>query len=512
MPTKPQNSIRPPVVAIVGHIDHGKSTLLDYIRKTNVVAGEAGGITQHLSAYEATHKNASGEHTITFLDTPGHEAFSAMRSRGLMAADVAILIVSAEEGAKPQTLEAAKLIEEAEVPYIVALTKIDKEAANVDRAKASLLEHGIYLEGLGGTIPSVAISSKTGQGVPELLDLILLQAELENLTADLAKPAQGVVIEAHVDTKRGTSATLIVKDGTLRAGEYVVSNEASAPIRIMENFLGKAVKEIAAGRPARIVGFSELPQVGSEFHSVAKKKDAEEEVRVAREERLRKNVPTARPKTAAAVEGEEEVVQPTVLPLVIKTDVAGAGDAVVHEIAKLPKLERLETRIIQKSVGSVSEADVKLAGSGEVPGIVLGFNVKVDGTAQALAERLGVTIRVFDIIYKLAEWLGTELENRRPRERIEERSGAAKVLKVFSQQKNHIVLGGRVEEGVLKDRAEVRIMRRDLELGRGPIESLQSQKQQVGSVEEGQEFGAMVKTDAAVAPGDKLEVYIVVLK
>ncbi|HEX2615269.1 MAG TPA: GTP-binding protein, partial [Nitrososphaera sp.] len=224
---------RPPVVAIVGHIDHGKSTLLDYIRRTNVVEKEAGGITQHLSAYEATHTNATGEHHITFLDTPGHEAFRAMRTRGLEVADVAVLVVSAEDGVKPQTLEAIKLIEEAKIPYIVAITKIDKPGVYADKARNSLMEHNIFLEGLGGTIPSVAVSGKSGEGVPELLDLILLAAELEGLEAVTSGPASGVVIEGHTESKRGNTATLIVQKGTIKSGEFVVSGESFAPVRIM---------------------------------------------------------------------------------------------------------------------------------------------------------------------------------------------------------------------------------------------------------------------------------------
>ncbi|MDE2213441.1 MAG: GTP-binding protein, partial [Patescibacteria group bacterium] len=266
---------RSPVVAVVGHIDHGKSTLLDYIRKTNTVAQEKGGITQHLSAYEAVHENASGAHTITFLDTPGHAAFSAMRERGLSAADVAILVVSAEEGVKPQTLEALELIKGANIPYIVALTKADKETANIERAKASLLERGVYLEGLGGEIPYVAVSGKTGAGISELLDLILLAAELQGITTDPDAPAAGTVIEAHIESKRGASATLIVKNGVLRSGEFVIAGAAYAPVRIMENFLGKDVREAGAGSPVRIVGFSALPAVGGAFSVVKSKKEAE---------------------------------------------------------------------------------------------------------------------------------------------------------------------------------------------------------------------------------------------
>ncbi|HVU80312.1 MAG TPA: translation initiation factor IF-2 [Candidatus Paceibacterota bacterium] len=498
---------RPPIVAIVGHIDHGKSTLLDYIRKANVVAGEAGGITQHLSAYEAVHKNASGEHRITFLDTPGHEAFKSMRSRGLEVADVAVLVVSSEEGVKPQTVEALKLIEETKRPYIVALTKIDKPAANVEKAKMSLLEHNIFLEGLGGEVPYIPVSGKTGEGIPELLDLILLAGELEGLSADLKKPAEGVVIEAHVDNRRGNTATLIIRNGSIKSGQHIVAGSATAPVRIMENFLGKPVKEASAGSPIRIVGFSTLPPVATLWHTVDSKKEAEAQAF----ENAQKEKKPAAPRPAAQAEGDEERLH-VVLPLVIKTDVAGTADAVMHELAKLPQDERLEVKIVLRGVGPVSESDVKLAGSGTPPGVVVGFNVKAENVARDMADRMGVSIGLFDIIYKLSEWLGEEIKKRVPQERQEEATGSAKVLKVFSTDKGKVVLGGRVEEGELALGEEVKIMRRDLELGRGTIVSLQSQKAPVKKVESGTEFGAQVKTSAEPAAGDTLQSFKIVFK
>lgn len=509
--------VRPPIVAIVGHIDHGKSTLLDYIRRTNVVDSEAGGITQHLSAYEAEHENATGKHRITFLDTPGHEAFKAMRARGLEVADVAILVVSGEDGVKPQTLEALRLIEEVKIPFIVALTKIDKPGVDINRAKASLTEHGIYVEGMGGTTPCVAVSGKIGTGVPELLDLILLAAEMEGLSANPAAPGEGLVIEANIDGKRGLSATLIVQNGTLMSGEYVVSGSSFAPVRIMENFLGKPIKEAKPGSPVRIVGFSSLPSVGAKWRAVESKREAEE---AAAEERSRtpntraprQATPSPTPSSGdAALEGEVEEKQVLILPIVIKTDVAGTGEAVMHEIDKLPKDERLEVRILMKGVGPISESDIKLVGSGKNPGIVLGFNVKVDSTARDLAERLNVPIPVFDIIYKLTEWLGAEIEKRRPRQEVQEKTGSAKVLKIFSTVKGRVVLGGRVDEGELTQGGEVKIMRRDLELGLGEIVSLQSQKTATKKVEAGSEFGAMIKTSVDPAPGDRLESFKIVL-
>jgi len=497
---------RPPIVTVVGHIDHGKSTLLDYIRKTTVVEGEAGGITQHLSAYQATHKNAAGEHLITFLDTPGHEAFSAMRSRGLKVADVAILVVSAEEGAKPQTLEALKLIQEAAIPYVVAFTKIDKPGANLERAKMSMLEHQVFLEGMGGEVPWVAVSSKSGDGIPELLDLILLAAELEGISADAEAPARGLVIEAHVDPKRGSTATLIIEDGTLESGEFVVAGGALAPVRIMENFLGKPIKRAAPGSPVRIVGFSTLPQVGDGWRAVETKKEAEEEIRsrIPAATALR----AARPQSPAAdSDSAPESDDVVVLPLVIKTDVAGTGEAVMHELDKLPKAEKLEVRVVSRGVGAITESDVKVAGAGKTAGLIVGFNVKLENPARELAGRMGVTVATFDIIYKLAEWLGAEVEKRRPRERVESLIGAAKVLKFFSSAKGRVVLGGRVEEGELRENAEVRVMRRDLELGRGKITSLQTQKTPVKKVESGMEFGAQLKLEALPAPGDRIEAF-----
>lgn len=513
MPTSPTTSgARPPIVAVVGHIDHGKSTLLDYIRQSNVVEGEAGGITQHLSAYQATHENASGKHLITFLDTPGHAAFVGMRSRGLEVADVAILVVSAEEGVKPQTVEALNLIQSATIPYIVAFTKIDKPGANIERAKMSMLEHQIFLEGLGGDVAWVGVSGKSGEGIPELLDLILLAAELEEVTGDASKPGEGLIIEAHTDMKRGNTATLIVLNGSVTAGSYIVAGACTAPVRIMENFLGKPIKEAGPSDPIRIVGFSPLPAVGTRFVVVSSKKEAEAKALENQSSAQRSTALRAgAPRLTVESQGAAPETQSVVLPLIIKTDVAGTGEAVEHELAKMPKLENLEVRVVLRSVGAISEGDIKMLAGSATPGIVVGFNVKVDAAARELAERQGVTIQTFDIIYKLTEWLTEVLEQRRPRQEVEKILGAAKVLKFFSAQSGKVVLGARVEEGALSEGAEVRIMRREVDIGRGKIVSLQTGKTPQKKVEEGQEFGSMIKTEALPAAGDRLEVVTKVL-
>ncbi len=497
-----QFASRPPIVAVVGHIDHGKSTLLDYIRKSNITDTEAGGITQRLSAYEAEHVSAeSGRtHSITFLDTPGHEAFRAMRLRGLEVADIAILVVSAEDGVKPQTLEAFRLIEEVKKPYIVALTKADKPTANIVRAKQSLLENGIYLEGMGGEVPFVIVSSKTGAGIPELLDLIVLAAEMEGLHADATRKGEGVVIEAHRDTKRGNTATVIVLNGSIRTGEYAVSGESFTPVRIIENFLGKSIKEAFPGSPIRIIGFSSLPIVGARWKTVSSKKEAMREVKNAEEQR---NVVH----TVAAEDATR-----LILPIIIKSDFAGIGDAVLHELEKLPKYDNLETRIVSRGVGAISEGDVRLVGSGKNPGIIVGFNVKVEKEAQEVADRLGVEIQVFDIIYKLTEWLGAQLEKRRPREHMSEKIGSAKVLKFFSSVKDRAVIGCKAEGGILLQGTEIKLFRRDVEIGHGEIVGLQVQKVVVQKVEAGAEFGALIRVSIKPVLGDRIEAFETIIK
>ncbi|MDQ5949816.1 MAG: Translation initiation factor, partial [Patescibacteria group bacterium] len=272
-------TVRPPVVVIMGHIDHGKSTLLDYIRKSNIVDKEAGGITQHLSAYEVIHKDEKGEsRKITFLDTPGHAAFSGMRERGATVADIAILIVSAEDGVKAQTIEALNTIVEAKVPYLVAINKIDRPGANVEKAKMELMEKGVYLEGYGGNIPYVEISAKAGTNIPALLDTILLVADMENFTGDSSKTARGIVIESNMDPKRGISATMVIKDGTLSKGMFLVVEDAIVATRIMEDFLGKTISEVSMCAPVRLIGFDKVPAVGSVFESFNTKKEAESAV------------------------------------------------------------------------------------------------------------------------------------------------------------------------------------------------------------------------------------------
>jgi translation initiation factor IF-2 len=490
---------RPPIIVIMGHVDHGKSTLLDYIRESNVVEGEAGGITQHISAYEVEHESENGKKRITFLDTPGHEAFGKMRSRGAVIADIAILMVSAEDGIKPQTLEALESIKSAAIPYIVAINKIDKPGADVQKTKNSLLEHGIYLEGMGGSIPFVEISAKRGDGVPELLDMMLLVAEMEELTGDASKQAEGVIIEANVDTKKGISATLVIKDGALERGDFVVADDSLAPVRIFEDYRGKQIDTAVFSSPVRIVGWSKLPQVGATFSSCSNKKEAEVQATSF--------VPEACAHALAQSEDEEN---PNIglLPLIIKADVSGTLEAIEHELSKLT-LERVIVKVIDKGVGGVTENDVNRV-AGTTKPVIVSFSVKPDPRAAHLAEQAGVTIKEFDIIYKLTEWIEEEAKRRKPSMDVEDVQGKVKVLKVFSAHKNAQILGGKVVEGTLTDGTQLRIVRHGEEIGRGRIGELQAQKIKCAEVKEGNEFGAKVESPVEIVEGDEFEPFVVV--
>ena len=488
------STMRHPIVVIMGHIDHGKSTLLDYIRKSNIVAGEAGGITQHLSAYVAEHTTSEGVRSnITFLDTPGHEAFQKMRLRGADVADIAILIVSAEDGVKPQTLEALACIKKANIPYIVAINKIDKPGADLVRTQSSLIEHEIYIEGMGGDIPWVPISAKTGQGVSELLDVVLLAAALAEFKADTSLLATGSIIEGRLDGKRGSTATLIITNGTLKSGSFVVSGKSFAPVRIMEDWSGKNIKEAGPSQPVGIIGWNTVPEVGASFVTVASKKEAE---CLALE---------CAPKPT--IDSTYDASLPTV-PVLIKADVLGTIEAITHELKKYTS-DRITVRVTGTGVGHITTNDVQNV-SATPNAIIVGFNVKVERAAQDLADRLGVEIQTFDIIYALSEWLEGALQKRTPEKEEERVTGVIKILKHFSTQKNTHVLGGRVESGTLTLGQRVRISRREIVLGNGIVKNLQHMKSNVKAISEG-EFGMQIDSKTEIAPGDQLEALEIVI-
>lgn len=505
---------RSPVVVVMGHIDHGKSKLLDYIRKSNIVEKEVGNITQHLSAYEVIHQNEFGtKKKITFLDTPGHEAFSQMRERGAQIADIAILIISAEDSVKNQTIEALKAIKERGIPFVVAINKIDKTGANVEKTKNDLVENEVYLEGYGGDIPYAEISAKTGQGVDKLLDLIILVAEMEELKGDLSKPATGFVIESDLDPQRGISASLLIKDGILKKGMFVVVDDSISGTRIFENFLGKQIEKAFFSSPVRIIGFSsslkflglrKVPRIGEKFYSFETKIEAEKLIKTNK--RKSESNPDKR-----QIEKESDIKKDKKLvPIIIKTDVAGTIEAIEKEISKLNN-DEIVLKIIRAGVGAINESDVSLA-IADKNLIVMGFNVKVDANALDLSQKLNIPIKTFDIIYKITDWLKEELETRRTRKEVVEMTGKSKILKIFSKIKNKQVIGGKVLEGKLTSGTTFNIIRRENKIGEGKINRLEQNKIQIKEVNKNDEFGIMIESKIEIAPGDILETFVIIKK
>lgn len=493
---------RAPIVAIVGHVDHGKSSLLDYIRKTKVVDSEAGGITQHISAYEVDWKTTDGKSSkITFLDTPGHAAFSSMRERSAHIADIAILVVSAEDGAKAQTKEAWKTVEEAGIPVIVAINKVDKPGANIEMTKNSLSEIGVYVESWGGTIPFIPISAKVGTGIDELLDLIVLQSEIIDLDYNPEDTATGVVLESFVDPKRGTSATLIIKNGAIHKGSVIQSGVTISPTRIMENFLGKAITEAHAGQAVKVTGFSDVPNAGETFNCFDKKSDAEKaqtEAKLVAQEI--KNMDDSHEEFQFL---DDDIF---VLPLVIKTDVLGTLEAVEKEIKNI-QIENVKIKIISKAVGPVNEKDIQLAKS-DKNSCVIAFHTTIDKKAREMSEIYGVKINEFDIIYKLSEWLQEFTKNAKPKKEVEEIIGSLKVIRVFNRSKDSQVVGGKVYSGSIKNKHMIQIVRKDVVIGKGRIVELQQFKQPATEVKEGGECGMMIDSKYDIAEGDFLQLIV----
>ena len=498
---------RPPIVVIMGHIDHGKTTLLDYIRKSSVAASEAGGITQHIGAYEVkipTPANAGSEPRpqasgITFLDTPGHEAFSKMRSRGAKVADIAILVVAADDGVKPQTKEALEAIKNAAIPFMVAINKIDKPAVDLEKVKNELAEQQVFLEGRGGTVPCAEISAKQGIGVDHLLEIILLLAEMEDITADPKSFASGLVIESHRDPKRGVTSTLLIINGTLKKGEYVAAGEAVAKVKILENFKGEAMDLAGPSQPAVVVGFDKTPQVGAEFITFFSQKDA----LLASSVSVEKNAPKKQNEAKTAE------TPSTILGVVIKTDVLGSAEAILHEIEKL-KNEKLDLKILRAGAGDLSEDDIKMAASSALP-LAVAFKVEISAATRELARRMGVEIAEFEIIYDVADFLKKKIEAILPKEENKILLGRAKILKIFHAKAATAprgqIIGGKVSEGVLKKGAVFDVLRRNKKIGEGKIENLQQGKINIPEVPAGGEFGALANSKISIAEGDELETF-----
>lgn len=497
-----KEELRPPIVAVLGHVDHGKSTLLDYIRKTNVAENEAGGITQCLSSYEIVHTSTDSDRKfhITFLDTPGHEAFTALRERGTSTADVVVLVVSAEDGVMPQTKEVIENLHATETPFVVAINKIDTQKANVDRTKQSLAENGVYLEEWQGDVPSVAISAKTGEGVPELLDIILLMAEMEELKGCPEEPAQGFVLESTANSKTGTAAMLIIKNGTLRTGDFVVAENAYSPVRQIEICDGSNISERSFSSPVNICGWNTPPRVGADFYAVKNKKEAEQKIKefnttLEREpERLSRN-------------NNGDIRN---IPIILKTDTIGSIEAIQQEIKKIAERHPENCfYFVTAEAGQITEKDVQTANI-NVETLLLGFNTSIHQSAKKISDNLPIKPKFFSIIYELTEWIEDYVERTRELKETEKEHGNLKILKHYSSNKKGHVLGGIVKSGTVSKDDRVKLIRKDEQIGQGRIKDLQKQKTPANSVTEGQECGIMLDSPIEPNEGDFLSAFKVI--
>lgn len=479
---------RPPIVVVMGHIDHGKTTLLDTIRKTNVASKETGGITQNIGAYEITVSSQNEEYNnrkITFIDTPGHEAFTTMRSRGTKAADIAILIIAADEGVKPQTVEALNLIDQEKIPYIVALNKIDRPEANPDRVKTQLAEMGVLLEGWGGNVPVVNISAKEGKNIQELLELILLMADMENITAQKDGPASGLIIETKFDSKRGITVTAIIKNGVLKMGDSIYTESATGKIKTMEDCNGHSIKEATFSSPVLLVGFKEMPQVGEEFFvgENDNNKKTKEELKVSQTS-LSKN------------QNSENV-----LNIILKADTAGSLEAMQKILSNLILSEGSEIKIINQSVGDVFISDISLAES--APAVILAFQVKIPKDLQIIIQTKNIRVYIFGIIYEMEKFLKEEVAKLFQPQELPPKA-IVEILATFSKKRTEQLVGGRVLNGKIVKGAQVKIQREENIVGKGKILNLQSSKVDVKEVPEGKDCGILVDADIEILVNDKL--------
>jgi translation initiation factor IF-2 len=501
--TAEQLEPRPPVVTIMGHVDHGKTSLLDYIRKANVVAGESGGITQHIGAY---HVSLPGGKAITFLDTPGHEAFTAMRARGAQVTDIVVLVVAADDQVMPQTIEAISHAKNAGVPMIVAINKIDLPGANPGKVKQDLLQHGVVLEEFGGTVLSSEVSAKKGTGIDKLLEQILLQAEILDLRANPNRSAQGAVVEAQLDPGKGPVATVLVSNGTLHVGDDFICGMYSGRVRALLDERGRAVKDAGPAIPVQILGIGGVPMAGDQFVVV---EDAMESREIAqRRQRLDREAKSRR--TAKGVVSLEDFMSQTApgqartLRIVIKADQGGPAEALADALAQLSN-EEVSVEVIHRGVGAITESDILLARASGA--IIVGFHVRPDNNARSAAEREGVEIKLYKIIYEAVEDVRAALEGMlRPEER-EVVLGEAEVRELFKVPKMGVIAGCSVRSGVINRTGRVRVMRDSVEIYDGNISSLRRFKDDVKEVREGFECGIGVENFNDIKVGDVLECY-----
>ncbi|KGI78169.1 translation initiation factor IF-2 [Oleiagrimonas soli] len=491
---------RPPVVTIMGHVDHGKTSLLDYIRRTKVATGEAGGITQHIGAYHVT----TDKGVITFLDTPGHAAFTSMRARGAQSTDIVVLVVAADDGVKPQTIEAIKHARAAQVPLIVAVNKIDKSDANLDNVKQGLVQEEVVPEDWGGDVQFVPVSAKTGQGVDDLLDSISLQAELMELTAVHDGPASGVVIESRLDRGRGPVATMLVQRGTLKKSDYAVCGVEYGRMRALLDENGKQVDEAGPSIPVQVLGLSGVPEAGDDFVVVADERLAKE-VAVERENRRRETRMVSKANRLEDImakmgQGEEQQQ----LNILIKADVQGSAEALRESLSQIGN-ELVKVNVVSSGVGGITESDATLAAASKA--LVIGFNVRADASARKVIDTAGLDVRYFSIIYDVIDQVTQAATGLLGNEIREEIIGTAEVRDVFRSSKFGAVAGCMVSEGTVKRSKPIRVLRDNTVIFEGELESLRRFKENVDEVKSGTECGIGVKQYNDVKPGDQIECF-----
>jgi translation initiation factor IF-2 len=493
---------RPPVVTIMGHVDHGKTSLLDAIRETEVVAGEAGGITQHIGAYQV-HQDSK---TISFIDTPGHAAFTAMRARGADVTDIVVIVVAADDGVMPQTVEAIDHARAADVPIMVAINKIDLPEANPDKVKGELANQGLTPEDWGGETIFVNVSAKTKENLDELLENILLLAEVEELKANPDAPASGSVIESHLDPGRGPVVTVLIQRGTLRVGDSVVAGQQWGKVRAMQDHTGARLEEARPGDPVEVLGFDGVAEAGERVEVVENDRRArqlaQERAQRLKSEQLARR--QARKVTLDEVFAKAREGEINELNIVLKADVSGSLEALQDEIAKLPQ-DQIAVNVIRSAAGGINESDVMLAAASDA--VIIGFNVRPLADARRAAEQEGVEIRTYSVIYKVTEELRAAMEGMLAPEEIEESLGQAEVLELFKASRVGTIAGCRVTDGKVVRGGETRLVREGTVVWTGRIASLRRFKDDVREVEEGQECGIVLENFQDVKVGDVLEVF-----
>jgi translation initiation factor IF-2 len=493
---------RPPIVTVMGHVDHGKTSLLDKIRKANVVAGEAGGITQHVGAYSVETPRGP----VTFLDTPGHEAFTAMRARGAQATDIVVLVVAADDGVMPQTKEAVNHAKAANVPVVVAVNKIDKPEANSERVKRQLAEIGLTPEDWGGETLFTEVSAHTGQGIDNLLEQILLQAEVLELRSTPTGPATGLVVEAELDRGRGPVATILVMDGTLNRGDVVLAGAAHGKVRAMSDSQGRQLTSAGPATPVVIVGLNDVPSAGDQVHVVKDVKKAQEIAETRKTKERRSLVPSTGQKAMSLEDLHKALqeVEQLELKLIIKADVQGSVEAVADALTRLTS-EKVRVSVVHSAAGAITEGDVNLAVAAGA--IIIGFNVRPAGKAAALAQKEGVQIRPYSIIYNVVDEVKAAMEGLLAPTQVERLTGKAEVRQVFRISKAGNVAGSMVTEGVVKRSSNVKLMRDGVEIWHGKLSSLKRFKDDVREVKEGFDCGIALEGFDDVKEGDIVQAF-----